>query len=253
MTQRRRRELVTLLRDLGHMNIKTLMERLDVSEATIRRDLTYLAGLGVIQRTWGGAAPPEGLDLGPDWAGYSPTEENLIKARLARRAASLVKPGQLLSVESGGTTLAVARALLATPRIKVLTNSLRIAYILNTYGKCSEVHLTGGTLLTRSYLCGPLTQLGLRHFRVDLAFVGAQSLSLEGGITDTNPTYAEVKRALIRSADRVILVSAPNKFDRKGSVAVETWRAIDVFVTTRDIQPASVDAITRHGVDVLTC
>lgn len=250
MYQVRRQRIVQMTRERGAVKIQDLKTALGVSEATLRRDLAILARQGALRRVHGGATAIEGVERALDW--YSAHDTDL-KVRIGTCAAKLVKPKMTVSLENGGTTFEVARALLRTPDIRVVTNSLYIAYLLNLYGKCKGVELTGGTLRQDSYLFGPFTNLTLSHFTVDIAFIGTMALSVEKGITDPDLMTAETKRTFIHNARQAVLVADHKKMGRVETMTVESLTALHALVTTQEAPLETVEEIRGLGVQVITC
>lgn len=246
----RRQRIVQLTRERGVVSVTELKELLGASEATLRRDLTRLASQGMVRRVRGGATAIEGLDQALAW---SSAKDRHLKVRIGQRAAKLVKPRMTVSLENGGTAFEVARCLLKVPDIRVITNSLHIAYLLNLHGKCKAVELTGGTLRQDTYLFGPFTSLILSQFTVDIAFVGALAFSVEQGITEPEPMATEIKKAFIRHAHRAVLVADHTKSGRVATMAVAPLSALDTLVTTREIASQTAEAIRNEGVQVITC
>ena len=110
----------------GRLRVGVLAAHLSVSEATVRRDLEAMQALGLLQRTHGGAVLPRSTTLEVSFD-ESQTQALREKQAIGRRAAALVHEGQSLIIESGSTTLELARWLVEAPRLTVLTNSLAIA------------------------------------------------------------------------------------------------------------------------------
>ncbi|HHW09715.1 MAG TPA: DeoR/GlpR transcriptional regulator [Firmicutes bacterium] len=250
MRQERLSAMTRIIRERRSMSVSALMREFDISYPTLRRDLSVLAARGVIKRVRGGAVIHEGLGTGPSWFRYLDAKHRS-KVRMGEVAAKLVKPRQTVIIENGGTTLEVARALLRVADLVVVTNSLEISYLLNIYGKCRQVILTGGILRSDSYLYGPLTIATLEQFSADLAFVGANSVSLEHGIMDSDLMYSHIKRTIIRSAKKAILVADYSKFKREDTIVVEPLNALDTIVTTDEISEETRNAIIARNINLL--
>lgn len=252
MLQSRRRAILSLISERGTVSVQELVDELSVSEATVRRDLAHLESRSLIRRTWGGATTPDFLDAGPFWPTIS-GEQSLEKTRIGQKAAELVRPGQSVAIENGGTTFELARALLKVPRLQVITNSLQIAYLMNAHGRCDEVILTGGTLRTDTYMQGPLTQSVLERFRVDISFIGATTLSIERGITESDLLRAQIKQTFMRVGRTVVLLAASSKIGTESPVQVESLASVQYFVTTPMSEECTLEAIRDMGVEVILC
>ncbi|MGA2981381.1 MAG: DeoR/GlpR family DNA-binding transcription regulator, partial [Terriglobales bacterium] len=155
LNEERRREILGVLHRDGRVLVKDLARHFCISQITIRKDLEFLDGQGVIQRTHGGALPlPAGALLDPTLREKEKLHRKQ-KTQIARAAARLVEKGQSVLLDSGTTTTAIARALKNMVQLTVITNAINIAAELA--GTHIEVILTGGMLRKNSFsLVGPL-------------------------------------------------------------------------------------------------
>jgi len=196
---------------------------------TIWRDLEVLERENRITRTHGGA-----LLSAPVVAAFAFHERRQShmaeKTAIARAAVQRVQPGMTLILDTGTTTMEVARALGGIARLKVLTSSLAVASILLTHDDL-ELVLLGGTVSKGSPdLSGALTVDNLAAFRADLAFIGADAMD-KRGIYTSNQSIARASRAMIASAQRTILVADSSKFGNTAFVCIAAWHAIDGLLT----------------------
>lgn len=152
----------------GEVRVRALARRLGVTPITIRRDLVALETAGVLRRTHGGAVPTRlgVMDLASRERGDREADR---KRAIAREAARLVRPGMAVSLDTGTTTLELARALPDVRGLTVLTSSLAIAAVLYPRDNVQLVVLGGTARKTRPDLYGDLTEENLNRFRVDLA------------------------------------------------------------------------------------
>ncbi|MGB9084743.1 MAG: DeoR/GlpR family DNA-binding transcription regulator, partial [Terriglobales bacterium] len=161
LNEERRREILGVLHRDGRVLVKDLARQFRISQITIRKDLEFLDGQGVIQRTHGGALPVQsGALLDPTLREKEKLHRKQ-KTEIALAAARLVEDGQSVLLDSGTTTTAIARALKHSlntrARLTVITNAINIAAELA--GTNIEVILTGGTLRKNSFsLVGPLAE-----------------------------------------------------------------------------------------------
>jgi DeoR/GlpR family transcriptional regulator of sugar metabolism len=228
-TSLRLRKILALLASHEEVSVTSLAARFRVTTMTIRRDLESLERDGRITRTHGGA-----LLAAPTMAAFAFQERRQVrmaeKAAIGRAAVREVQPGMTLILDTGTTTLEVARLLGGIPRLKVLTNSLAIASALLAHGDL-ELVLLGGTVSARSPdLSGPLTEDNLAAFRADLAIVGADALDARGLYTSGQP-IARVSRAMLANAARTLLVADSSKFGKTAFARIANWSDIDLLVT----------------------
>ena len=191
------------------VRVEELTDRLGVSSATIRRDLGELEKLGELQRVYGGAVSTGGrLDepLFDDKTSVAAGE----KRRIAAAALEYIKPNDTIYLDGGSTVLELARLLKDRSNITVVTNSLRAAVELA--GRGPRLILVGGELRRLAQTTvGPLTRFLIEELHVDKAFMGTIGLSLEEGLTTTDPTEAYTKELVMEHAREVILLADSSK------------------------------------------
>lgn len=206
----RQKRILERLNGAGEVDSLALAGELGVSAMTIRRDLDVLARAGRAVRTHGGAALAGRVVF--DFQFLRRTEDQAAaKAAIALRAASRVQDGQSVLLDSGTTTLAVARALRDRRRLTVITTSLPIASELQ-YCASIELVLLGGTLQHESPdLIGPLTEANLETLRADVAFVGADAVGTDGAVYNRSMAVARMLERMTAAARQVYVVADHTK------------------------------------------
>lgn len=200
------------------IDIDALAAQLNVSSMTIRRDLAYLEEHKQVIRTHGGAVLTKPLVIE---SSFQTKEGKYVaeKKRIAQKATELVKENYTILLDSGTTTLEIARQLKHKRNLTVVTNDIKIAAELMD----SEVKLilTGGKVQNNiGALFGPLTEQTLRNLHVDLCFLGAHAVHLHVGITAPTFEKASIKKLMIKSAQATWVVADASKLDRKALVKV---------------------------------
>ncbi|KAM9864160.1 Glycerol-3-phosphate regulon repressor [Leucobacter aridicollis] len=247
----RHSRILARIDEKGEASVRDLSELLAVSPATIRRDLTVLGDAGRLQRVRGGARAGIGLQE-PDERPFHVVAESAhaSKDRIARRAAELVADGDIVLLDIGTTTALIARALRGRP-VTIVTASVAV---LDELRDDSEVELVllGGTL-RRSYhsLVGPITQLALQQMRATIAFVGTSGIADDGTVLDTTVVEVPVKRAIVRSASRVVLVADENKFPGTGLLSACSPEDFHTLVTSENSDPDTLATLTKLGIEVI--
>ncbi|MCW2953839.1 MAG: DeoR/GlpR transcriptional regulator [Conexibacter sp.] len=226
------------------MRVESLVETLGVSTATVRRDLQQLDNQGLLTRVFGGARLVTETSFAPRAQAHV-TE----KARIAKRAAALVAPGETIAMETGTTVLAVASGL-DVSGLTVVTNSVDV--LLATQPRTDiKVLLTGGAFEpTIRSLYGPLVERFYAEHQVDRLFIGAGSVSREG-LRDSNIEAIGAKRAAIASARRTVVVADSSKFELTALTLVAPWSQITTLVTDAGAPEAELDAVRAAGVEVI--
>lgn len=244
ISESRRALILKEIDDRGSVSVVELAARLDVSEMTIRRDLTDLEKEGVIRRVHGGAVSARGRSYEPPFM-LRETENQEAKSRIGEMAAALVADGDSIALDIGSTTLQVARHLLGRRNLTVLTSSLNIANLLLGQPDVRLI-LTGGIVrLGEASLIGELAQYAYQNLFVDRLFLSVGAIDGQSGLTEYNWDDALVKQAMIRSAKEVILVADSSKFDRVAFARVAPLSVLHQIVTDRAPTGALLDTINQ--------
>jgi DeoR family fructose operon transcriptional repressor len=245
----RRQRLGTMVETRRAVRLEELSTALGVSQATVRRDLNELAAGGRLRRVHGGAVAVDGR-LDEPLFDVKATAAAAQKARIAARAVELLAPDDTIYLDSGSTVLAAARLLHGWDRLTVVTNSLPVANEL--LGRGPRLILVGGELRERSQaVVGPLTRRLLEDLHVDRALMGTFALSLENGMTTTDPGEAYTKELVLGRAREVILLADSGKVGTRSLVNAGRLAQVDILVTDDDIDERVARAIARLGIKVI--
>ena len=248
--EERWRQILSVLAERGHIRVGRLATLLNVSEATVRRDLETMQAQGLLQRTHGGAMLPRSTAFEVSFD-ESQTKMLAEKRAIGRRAAALVQEGESIIIESGSTTLEFARGLSEMRKLTVLTNSLAIANAL-AVNEGIEMMLLGGVLRRQSAsLVGSWVSEILQNVRVDRAFLGANALSADFGISAPNPFTAESRRAMLNAARIRIALADHSKLGDEALYRVASLDALDILVTDAGASEEQLAPIRDTGVEVL--
>jgi DeoR family transcriptional regulator, aga operon transcriptional repressor len=249
LNEERRREVLGILQRDGRVLVKDLAKHFRISQITIRKDLEFLDGQGVIQRTHGGALPVQtGSLLDPSLREKERLHRKQ-KTQIALAAASLVEEGQSIVLDSGTTTTAIARVLKDKEKLTVITNAINIAAELA--GTHIEVILTGGMLRKNSFsLVGPLAERVLRQLSADILFLGVDGFDTKAGLFTPNLLESEVNRAMVEISRRTIAVCDSSKFGRRSLCNIMPVTMVHEVITDKQIPKSDFNALKEAGVKV---
>ena len=210
LNEERRRVILDLINQEGRVVVKDLAPRFGTSQVTIRKDLEILHSQGLAYRTHGGALPVRTAALLDPSLREKEKHHRKEKLRIGSAAARLVKEGQSVVLDSGTTTMVIARALRDFRQLTVITNAVNIAAELA--GTPIEVILTGGILRENSFsLVGPLAEESLRRLSADILFLGVDGFDVHFGLTTPNLLEAKVNRVMVEIAQRTVVVCDSSK------------------------------------------
>src|SRR3974390_148313 len=199
LSEERRRAIIEMLQEDGRVLVKELAKRFHTSLITIRKDLEFLHQDGQLERTHGGALPLKTGALRDSSIQEKESQHRTEKARIAAAAAQMIGDGQVIILDSGTTTTAIARACRTKQNLTIVTNATNIATELAE--SSVEVILTGGSLRKNSYsLVGPLAEESLKKLSADLLFLAVDGFDVRYGLTSPNFPEARGHSALAEGA-----------------------------------------------------
>lgn len=243
------------LRHAGSLSVESLREKLEVSLATVRRDLQELEDRGLLRRTHGGAIPIEPLfyeafrlDRSFQEQVGSFAEE---KRRIAQAAADFISPGDTIALTAGTTTTEVARSLHMHGGCTVITNTVNVAMELSNR-KDIHVFVTGGQLRGDWFsLVGPSAVATMSGIYVEILFVGVNGIDAERGLTCFNGDEVEINRSMVRQAKRRIAVTDHSKIGIVANWLICPTESIETFITDKGATDKMIEPFLAKGVQVL--
>jgi DeoR/GlpR family transcriptional regulator of sugar metabolism len=235
LARQRQERILEEVRIRGGARVSDLVDLLDVSDMTVRRDIAALARRGLVARVHGGATAVSGRSTEEPGFEAKFSLQTGQKAAIARAAAGLVSPGDSVAVSAGTTTYAVAMELRAVPDLTVVTNSIPVDDL--------RVLLTGGTRTPSDALVGPLAVAALRSLHVDWLFLGVHGVDERAGLTTPNLVEAETNRALITCARRVVVTADSSKWGVVGLSSMARLDEVDVLVTDDGLDADAARAV----------
>jgi DeoR family transcriptional regulator, aga operon transcriptional repressor len=249
LSEERRRAVVEMLQKDGRVLVSDLAKHFRTSLITIRKDLEFLHHQGQLERTHGGALPVKTGALMDSSLQEKERLHRQEKLRIAAAAVQMIAKGQVIILDSGTTTTAIARACRHLKHLTIITNATNIAAELAD--SPVEVILTGGILRTNSYsLVGPLAEESLRKLSADLLFLAVDGFDVRYGLTTPNLLEARVNRAMAESARRTVVVCDSSKLGRRSLSLIAPPSAVHQVITDRRIAKSDLCALRDAGIEV---
>ena len=248
--EERKLKIIGLLNQNKKVTVTELVRLFNVSSATIRSDLRELSDKSQIIRTHGGAIIETGAGFERD------TEQKrdlniAAKQQIAQIAIDLINNGDTVIFDSGTTTIELAKLLNQRQQVTAVTNDFEIARVLEDM-KSINVVMLGGEL-RKNFHCtvGAAGINMLAQFTVDKAFMGTNSLSISNGASTPNIQQAEIKKAMIASAQKVILLCSNRKLGKDSFAHFASLYHIDTLIIEK-IDVNEKFELEERGVEVLT-
>jgi DeoR/GlpR family transcriptional regulator of sugar metabolism len=254
MKNQRHDRILEILQSRGRVEVADLARELDVSEMTTRRDLLELESLGSLRRVHGGAVRELGRAFEPAYR--SRAQQGLTRKRaIAAAAANYVTDGDAIALDVGSTVLQMVDELVGRSNLTILTSNLRVAWaVANNHALERSVRLiiSGGVVRADELnMTGSSALANYRSMRVDTAFIGVGGVNVSAGVTDYNLEDAELKRVLVDSARRVIVLADSSKLGNETFAQVADIDRIDVLITDDEADPGVVAELRAAGLEVV--
>lgn len=246
----RRQEIVARARRAGRVTVTELAHALAVTTETIRRDLSHLEQSGLIHRVHGGAVPADKQSLEPEMLERSLTMVGE-KRRIAERALDELPETGSVFLDAGTTTGVLADLMPPGRGLTVVTHSLTIALTLAGRPGYTVLTLGGEVRGLTLAATGPWAEDRLRQIQVDTAFVATNGFSIRRGLTTPNSVEAEIKRLMVRSARRVILLADRTKYGKELFETFAEMSDIDLTISDGDLPVEARAELAAAGHDVV--
>ena len=224
-----------------------LCEILNVSEDTIRRDLSELEQKGQLKKVHGGAIT---LSFIPSFKKRE-VQEIQTKHIIAKKALDLIKDNQVLIIDGGTSNLQLVNLIPHDVRLTIFTNSIPVASKLCEYPNIDGV-LLGGNILRKGYtIIGHQAIESLKEVNADMCFLGITSVDTVAGMTEANRSETTIKKAMINSSAKVVSMVISNKINTRQPFKVCDITCMDVMVTDLDPDDELLLPYRQRGVKVL--
>jgi DeoR family transcriptional regulator of aga operon len=243
--------VLELLETREAVTVAELARSFDVSEVTVRSDLTVLARRGLVARVRGGA---RALQRGQSEVAFDVRlrVEEHAKRAIARAAAAMVADGEAVALDSSTTAFYIALELRAKRELVVVTNGLRIAAALADAPGVSVIVPGGVVRMAAMSLVGDFAASVLRNTRIGRGFFGARGISVDGGLMDLNPDEVKLKREMAEACEHVVGVFDQTKWRRSALFTFVPTQRIDAIVTDAGAPADLVQEWRDRQVEVVT-
>jgi DeoR family fructose operon transcriptional repressor len=250
--EERQQAMADLIAKRGRVSVTELAEEYGVTTETVRRDLSVLERGGIVRRVHGGAVPAEALTV----LETAVTDRDLAhgeqKDRIAKAALQFLPPeGGSVLLDAGTTTARLATYLPRDHALTVVTNAVPIAARLAGLRNVDLHLLPGRVRRTTQAAVGDETVAALNVLRTDVAFVGTNGLSIAHGLSTPDQSEAAAKNAMIRSAQRVVVLADSSKIGHESTVRFGDLEQVDVLITDDGLSSDDQATLKAHDIEVV--
>jgi DeoR/GlpR family transcriptional regulator of sugar metabolism len=250
MAEERRTQILQIVRAEGRARVNELANRFSSSAVTIRNDLNELHQRGLVLRSHGGAVLPDTI------LRESPVHERLKthaeeKRRIGALAATLINDGETIILDSGTTTLEIARQIRNKQGLQVITNGVNIAAELLDAREV-QTFIVGGTLRVDSAsIVGRSTEEMFEQFSADKLFLSGAGCDPDFGVSGANLEETMVNRAMLRIAREIILVADASKFSKRSMVRIAPFSEIDTVISDNSLREEIQEKVRGLGCNLI--
>jgi DeoR family fructose operon transcriptional repressor len=249
--KQRQQQIMELLNHHNSVKVSYLVDMFKVSLETVRRDLEYLEGQGLLKRVHGGAVLEEVNDQEQSF-----TTRKLLfkeeKKEIANIASNYIKEGQSIALDVSTTNTELAKVIRHRfERLTVLTNSLPIALEL-----AQKPHFTiilAGGMLRNQELCvvGELAENFVSQFHIDTLFLSMSGISLQAGLTDYGVGEVQLKKKLLSMSNKCYIVADSSKFDVASLLKVCEFDEVEGVITDSNLKLGVLEKFKAKGVKII--
>lgn len=235
ITEQRHMLIMDELKKIGIVKVSDLVEKLNTSESTIRRDLSYLESLNYIKRVHGGAVLTKNKNIEQSY--NDKKSQNLFeKDTIAKYAASLIENGDSIYIDSGTTTYEMIKYI-NNENIVVVTNGL--SHVDALIERNINCYILGGKIKNKTKAVVGYEALNyLQKYRFDKCFIGTNGIHINQGFTTPDPEEASIKEKAIEFSKEAFVITDESKF---GEVS---------FVKFADIDRATIITNNHDEIDI---
>ena len=244
---KRQSQILDLLTQNKKLKVTELSEVLNVSQVTIRKDLSALEESGIIVREHGYAKLNESDDINNRLAYHYD-----IKQKIAEKAVESIEDGETVMIESGSCCALVALEIAKTKKdVTLITNSAFIADYIRKTGNVRIILLGGEYQEESQVMVGPITRKCAEGFFVDKLFVGTDGFTKETGFTGNDYMRSEAVKDMAKQASNVIVVTDSVKFQQKGVVSLLDTKKVSYVYTDSNIPEDAEEYLVENNIKII--
>ena len=246
MLNKRQNIILEILGKNDQTSVSKLSKELNVSSVTIRQDLNFLEGEGLLKRVHGGAVLKDADDL-VNRLGVNYER----KLRIAKKVSSFVNDGETILIESGSVNVLLARELLKIKKVTIITTNVYIARQFRKNEQANIIILGGIYQHDSEALVGKITRSCINQININKAFIGIDGYTTDGGFMLRDLFRAEISSYIIQKAQDVFIVSDSSKFGKKELTSICYPADIQHIATNDDLSSRFQNEFKKAGIDLI--
>ena len=246
----RKEFIVNTLNENGIVYTQEIMKICDVSEITIRRDLTELESKGLLIRTHGGAVKSKATDVLFSYE-LKINQNRQNKETICQLATNYIEEGDIIFIDCGTTLSLMTKYITKFNTLTVITTSLPVISELIKYPNI-RLSLIGGEIdIERQATYGSVAENTTGYYHANKAFIGADGISLKKGLSSYDEKEGAITQKMIENSDEVFLLCDSSKIEKNSFVKFASVTEIHHLITDKLTSPEQMKMYLDAGVDVI--
>lgn len=248
--EKRREKILTIIKQKKYVSIRILQKLLFSSEATIRRDVSELARLGLLKKVQGGAILIE--ESSQERPLFYKEKENTEKKKIiAQIAYGLIPEFQTLFLDSSSTAYILSKELVKINHLRVLSNGIYTCTLLST-NPTMEIYCPPGKIMYKTgSIINSQTVRYIKQHHADAAFLSCRGFDCDYGASDYLEGESEIKKCYVEQAEKVILLVDSSKWNKKFFFQSVPIKKISAIVTDKRMPNEMYHTLKENNIPVL--
>ena len=247
----RKEVILNMLNENGVLYTQEIMKMCDVSEITIRRDLTELEAQGLLIRTHGGAVKSKAIEMLFTYE-LKINQNRQNKEMICQLATQYIEEDDIIFIDCGTTLSLITKFITRFNKLTVITTSLPVISELIKYPNL-RLSLIGGEIdIERQAIYGSIAENNIGMYHANKAFIGADGISLKKGLSSYDEKEAFITLKMIENSDEIFLLCDSSKIEKNSFVKFASVTRIHHLITDSLISPEHLKMYRDYGLDVIT-
>ena len=251
LPEKRLKNILEMIEEKGIVSISEISSICSVSMITVRRDFQELEKRGMLIRTHGGAVKPNNVINGLFKFEERIGRNKESKEYICKTASEFVNDGDVIFIDCGSTPYYLSKYIIRKKNVKVITNSLPVVSELINFPGIKVILIGGEVEPERKAIYGYTAEKHIEEFHVQKAFIGADGISIAGGLSSFDEKEAAITKKMAAAADKVILLCDSSKIEKDCMIKFAPLSIIDYLVTDKGINSSLVSKYEKHNIKII--
>ncbi len=238
------------MKDRGIVSVNELSEKFNCSHMTIRRDLEYLEEDGILHRVHGGAELNITEEVLPTFR-HRVDERRLEKKAIGKAALAFLKPGSVVCMDAGTSTMSILQHLPEDARFTVISTGIATSAELCRFRDIDIIQVGGLVHHSSLTVCDLLAMEFVKELNADVAFISTRAIDPSKGTFETNMSLVGEKKALSSISAKTVVLADHTKFEGTSLLQALSLNEIDVIITDELTSKSSIKQLKKAGIEVV--